>query len=179
MFVWTANLIEIGFNVHFKWSWHETFSVFLFFSVKSDNNVGIKTLEPQINKPSTLQAKITGLQPDHAYRFFVWARTSAGKGIAESVDVQTIKASSKFGFCFITVLRHDQRYVSYILRSDKNRNQKTVLNIQEAFTLTNRFGRMCSPIVIRAFILWMRRVKSYLLSVASVNHYATKCSSDC
>ena len=96
---------------------------FLLFSVKSDNNVGIKTLEPQINKPSTLQAKITGLQPDHEYRFFVWARTSAGKGMASSVDVKTIAASSKFGFCFITVLRYDQRYVSYIIRWDIHRNQ--------------------------------------------------------
>ena len=44
---------------------------------------------------------------------------------------------------------------------------------------TSIFGWMCSPIAIGGIISWMRRVKSYRLSVPSVNHYATKCSSDC
>ena len=41
------------------------------------------------------------------------------------------------------------------------------------------FGRMCSPIAIGGIISWPRRVKSYCLSAPSINHYASKCSSDC
>ncbi|KAL5014046.1 hypothetical protein ScPMuIL_008316 [Solemya velum] len=49
----------------------------------------IKSLEPKITNPSTLGARITSLQPNHDYRFYVWARTEAGMGKPEFIDIRT------------------------------------------------------------------------------------------
>ncbi|XP_061178933.1 neuroglian-like [Saccostrea echinata] len=49
----------------------------------------IRALEPRINNPSHTSARITGLQPNHQYRFFVWARTSSGRGDKRGVQVLT------------------------------------------------------------------------------------------
>ncbi|XP_022300352.2 neuroglian-like [Crassostrea virginica] len=49
----------------------------------------IRALEPKIYNPSHTSAKITGLQPNNHYRFFVWARTSSGQGDKKTVEVLT------------------------------------------------------------------------------------------
>lgn len=62
-------------------------------SVDSHTSVGpIELLKPQINSPTTLGARITGLKRDHSFRFYVWARTGAGKGPHSVVDVKTVHA---------------------------------------------------------------------------------------
>ncbi|GFO43917.1 neural cell adhesion molecule l1 [Plakobranchus ocellatus] len=50
-----------------------------------------KPLLPHINDPSTLGARITGLRPEHRYRFIVWARTRQGSGEPNFVDMTTAK----------------------------------------------------------------------------------------
>jgi hypothetical protein len=57
--------------------------------VTGDTEGDIRALEPKINNPSHTSARITGLKPSHNYRFFVWARTSAGQGDQKSVQVLT------------------------------------------------------------------------------------------
>ncbi|XP_052277311.1 neuroglian-like isoform X2 [Dreissena polymorpha] len=49
----------------------------------------IKPLRPQINNPDSLGARITGLEPNHDYRFYVWARTNTGRGEGAHTDVTT------------------------------------------------------------------------------------------
>ncbi|WAR26154.1 NRG-like protein [Mya arenaria] len=49
----------------------------------------VKALRPQINNPDSLGARITGLESNHDYRFYVWARTQAGRGDPEYTDVTT------------------------------------------------------------------------------------------
>ena len=56
----------------------------------------IRPLLPHINDPSTLGARITGLRPEHRYRFIVWARTRQGRGEANFVDIMTAKGTRKF-----------------------------------------------------------------------------------
>ncbi|XP_076448650.1 neuroglian-like [Babylonia areolata] len=51
----------------------------------------LKGLSPQINSPSTLGARISGLKSDHQYRFYVWARTSAGRGHSAYTDIRTLR----------------------------------------------------------------------------------------
>ena len=51
----------------------------------------LKGLSPQINNPSTLGARISGLKSDHQYRFYVWARTNAGRGHAAYTDIRTLR----------------------------------------------------------------------------------------
>ncbi|XP_041350235.1 neuroglian-like [Gigantopelta aegis] len=46
-------------------------------------------ISPQIDSPSTLGARITGLDPGRRYRFYVSARTKAGQGSAEFIDITT------------------------------------------------------------------------------------------
>ncbi|RUS88636.1 hypothetical protein EGW08_003595, partial [Elysia chlorotica] len=55
----------------------------------------IRPLMPHINDPSTLGARITGLRPEHRYRFIVWARTRKGRGEANFVDIVTAKGTRK------------------------------------------------------------------------------------
>ncbi|XP_036367219.1 neuroglian-like isoform X2 [Octopus sinensis] len=60
-------------------------------SVDSNKADGkIELLKPQIDNPTTLGARITGLKRDHNYRFYVWARTKAGKGANSVVNVKTM-----------------------------------------------------------------------------------------
>ncbi|KAK6175692.1 hypothetical protein SNE40_014093 [Patella caerulea] len=49
----------------------------------------IQALKPQITNPSKLGARITGLDADHEYRFYVWARTAAGRGDSAYLDIKT------------------------------------------------------------------------------------------
>lgn len=56
----------------------------------------IKALRPQIDNPDTLGARITGLSSNHAYRFYVWARTEAGRGEAVYQNVTTKDGDRKF-----------------------------------------------------------------------------------
>ncbi|GFR93851.1 neural cell adhesion molecule L1 [Elysia marginata] len=53
----------------------------------------IRPLMPHINDPTTLGARITGLRPEHRYRFIVWARTRKGRGEANFVDIVTAKGT--------------------------------------------------------------------------------------
>ncbi|CAG5134977.1 unnamed protein product, partial [Candidula unifasciata] len=55
----------------------------------------MRPLLPHINDPSTLGARITGLQPSHRYRFIVWARTKQGRGEPSFVDMMTAKGQRK------------------------------------------------------------------------------------
>ncbi|KAK3101285.1 hypothetical protein FSP39_002402 [Pinctada imbricata] len=55
----------------------------------NEESESVRALEPTIQNPSTLIATIIGLQPDQEYRFFVWARTNAGRGTPVSIDVRT------------------------------------------------------------------------------------------
>lgn len=50
-------------------------------------------LNPKISNPSTLRAQIKGLEPDHSYRFLVWARTQRGRGEPSFIDVETTTSS--------------------------------------------------------------------------------------
>ena len=59
------------------------------FSVHGETGGEIRALEPKIYNPSHTSAKITGLQPNNHYRFFVWARTSSGQGDKKTVEVLT------------------------------------------------------------------------------------------
>ncbi|ESO91343.1 hypothetical protein LOTGIDRAFT_153779 [Lottia gigantea] len=49
----------------------------------------IRALKTQITNPSKLGARITGLVADKQYRFYVWARTEAGKGESSYLDIKT------------------------------------------------------------------------------------------
>lgn len=49
----------------------------------------MKALKPQITNPSTLGARITGLEPNKEYRFYVWARTKTDRGDPVFIDVRT------------------------------------------------------------------------------------------
>ncbi|CAL1545528.1 unnamed protein product [Lymnaea stagnalis] len=51
----------------------------------------VRPLLPHINDPSTLGARITGLQSAHRYRFIVWARTKQGRGDPTFIDMMTAK----------------------------------------------------------------------------------------
>lgn len=64
------------------------------FAVNGETQGEIQALEPKINNPSHTSARITDLQPNNEYRFFVWARTSSGLGKKQSVKVLT-KGRSK------------------------------------------------------------------------------------
>lgn len=64
------------------------------FAVNGETQGEIRALEPKINNPSHTSARITDLQPNNEYRFFVWARTSSGLGKKQSVKVLT-KGRSK------------------------------------------------------------------------------------
>lgn len=64
------------------------------FAVNGETHGEIRALEPKINNPSHTSARITDLQPNNEYRFFVWARTSSGLGKKQSVKVLT-KGRSK------------------------------------------------------------------------------------
>ncbi|CAG5126382.1 unnamed protein product, partial [Candidula unifasciata] len=55
-----------------------------------------RPLLPHINNPSTLGARITGLQPAHRYRFIVWARTKQGRGEPSFVDTKTANGHRKY-----------------------------------------------------------------------------------
>lgn len=56
----------------------------------TNNTLGpVKSLKPQITNPSTLGARITGLDPDHEYRFYVWPRTDSGRGDSMYLDIKT------------------------------------------------------------------------------------------
>lgn len=57
--------------------------------VNGETQGEIRALEPKINNPSHTSARITDLQPNNEYRFFVWARTSSGLGKKQSVKVLT------------------------------------------------------------------------------------------
>lgn len=59
------------------------------FAVNGKTKGEIRSLEPKINNPSHTSARITDLQPNNEYRFFVWARTSSGLGKKQSVTVLT------------------------------------------------------------------------------------------
>ncbi|KAH3835511.1 hypothetical protein DPMN_108864 [Dreissena polymorpha] len=58
-------------------------------SVTGESPGRIKPLRPQINNPDSLGARITGLEPNHDYRFYVWARTNTGRGEGAHTDVTT------------------------------------------------------------------------------------------
>lgn len=58
----------------------------------------VRPLLPHITDPSTLGARITGLQPAHRYRFIVWARTKQGRGEPTFVDVMTAKGQREWSF---------------------------------------------------------------------------------
>jgi len=60
-------------------------------SISATGNVKgpVKALRPQIDKPNSSGAKIKGLEPNHDYRFFVWARTAAGRGEPMYTDMTT------------------------------------------------------------------------------------------
>ncbi|XP_033746160.1 neuroglian-like isoform X1 [Pecten maximus] len=53
----------------------------------------VKSLKPQITNPSTLGARIRGLQTNHNYRFYVWARTKTGRGSPVFMEVKTADGS--------------------------------------------------------------------------------------
>ncbi|XP_067685215.1 neuroglian-like isoform X1 [Haliotis asinina] len=58
--------------------------------IMTNNTLGpVKSLKPQITNPSTLGARITGLDPDHEYRFYVWPRTDSGRGDSMYLDIKT------------------------------------------------------------------------------------------
>ncbi|XP_041347734.1 neuroglian-like [Gigantopelta aegis] len=46
-------------------------------------------LSPRINNPSTLGARITGLETNHQYRFHVTARTKSAPGEPQYIDIKT------------------------------------------------------------------------------------------
>lgn len=92
-FLFTSFLLLFSCNFYYL-----DFFLFL-LSVDSHTSVGpIELLKPQINSPTTLGARITGLKRDHSFRFYVWARTGAGKGPHSVVDVKTVHAYRKYKF---------------------------------------------------------------------------------
>lgn len=56
----------------------------------------IQPLKPKVPNPSMLAVKITSLSAGHQYRFYVWARTKAGRSRDPSfVDVVMEDAAGK------------------------------------------------------------------------------------
>ena len=68
---------------------------FVCISVEASRLGSVIFLSPKISNPSILRAQIKGLEPDHTYRFLVWARTQRGRGDPSFIDVETTN-SSKF-----------------------------------------------------------------------------------
>ena len=58
----------------------------------------IKAIPPQIDNPDTLGARISRLSPNHEYRFYVWARTAAGRGESVHHDVTTKDGDRKCSY---------------------------------------------------------------------------------
>jgi hypothetical protein len=64
------------------------------FVVDGDRLGPVNSLK-KINKPNTMRVRISSLEVNHRYRFYVWGRTESGRGESAYVNVRTASEESE------------------------------------------------------------------------------------